>query len=193
MPIGTPGTDSVTCALTLKLSVFAVQFALASATRAVPIRPSEAGVLVGVFVGGTGVLVGVADTLSQREREVLRLVAKGLSNTEIAMQLFLSEGTVRNYVSGLFAKLGVTDRTQAAVIALRHGRLKSKAEKCARHTPSSRCALHRVEQLAGTLAHPPPRTASSGSWPPGGPAGACLSSLAAQASQPHMLVLRSNV
>jgi two-component system, NarL family, response regulator LiaR len=63
----------------------------------------------------------IADTLSQREREVLRLVAKGLSNTEIAGQLFLSEGTVRNYVSGLFAKLGVSDRTQAAVIALRHG------------------------------------------------------------------------
>ncbi|MFL5803395.1 MAG: response regulator transcription factor [Roseiflexaceae bacterium] len=52
---------------------------------------------------------------------MLRLVAKGLSNTEIAGQLFLSEGTVRNYVSGLFAKLGVADRTQAAVIALRHG------------------------------------------------------------------------
>ncbi len=63
----------------------------------------------------------IADTLSQREREILRLLAKGLSNTEIAGQLFLSEGTVRNYVSTLFAKLGVTDRTQAAVIALRHG------------------------------------------------------------------------
>jgi two-component system, NarL family, response regulator LiaR len=63
----------------------------------------------------------IADALSQREREVLRLLAKGMSNTEIAGQLFLSEGTVRNYVSALFAKLGVADRTQAAVIALRHG------------------------------------------------------------------------
>ncbi len=63
----------------------------------------------------------LANRLSAREREVLRLLANGRSNTEIAAQLFLSEGTVRNYVSGIFDKLGVTDRTQAAVIALRHG------------------------------------------------------------------------
>jgi len=52
---------------------------------------------------------------------VLRMLANGRSNSEIASQLFLSEGTVRNYVSGIFSKLGVTDRTQAAIIALRHG------------------------------------------------------------------------
>jgi two-component system, NarL family, response regulator LiaR len=63
----------------------------------------------------------LADALSQREREVLRLLAKGMSNAEIAGQMFLSEGTVRNYVSALFAKLGVADRTHAVVIALRHG------------------------------------------------------------------------
>jgi DNA-binding NarL/FixJ family response regulator len=63
----------------------------------------------------------VAESLSPREREILRLLANGRSNTDIAAQLFLSEGTVRNYVSGIFVKLGVTDRTQAAVIALRHG------------------------------------------------------------------------
>ena len=63
----------------------------------------------------------VTESLAPRELEILRLIAKGRSNTEIAAQLFLSEGTVRNYVSGIFAKLGVTDRTQAAVIALRHG------------------------------------------------------------------------
>lgn len=63
----------------------------------------------------------VAESLSPRELEVLRLLANGRSNTDIAAELFLSEGTVRNYVSAIFTKLGVTDRTQAAVIALRHG------------------------------------------------------------------------
>jgi len=63
----------------------------------------------------------VADSLTQRERDVLRLLARGLNNTDIAAQLFLSEGTVRNYVSTIFDKLGVADRTQAAVIALRYG------------------------------------------------------------------------
>ena len=63
----------------------------------------------------------VAESLSPRELEVLRLLAKGRSNTDIAAELFLSEGTVRNYVSAIFTKLGVTDRTQAAVIALRNG------------------------------------------------------------------------
>lgn len=59
--------------------------------------------------------------VSDRERELLRLLASGLSNGEIAQQVFLSEGTVRNYTSDLFKKLGVSDRTQAVVIALRHG------------------------------------------------------------------------
>jgi DNA-binding NarL/FixJ family response regulator len=63
----------------------------------------------------------VADKLSDRELDVLRLLGKGLSNTDIASRLFLSEGTVRNYVSAVLAKLQVSDRTQAAVLAVRHG------------------------------------------------------------------------
>ncbi len=63
----------------------------------------------------------MAESLTERERDVLRLLASGLSNTNIAERLCLSEGTVRNYVSSIFAKLGVSDRTQAAVIALRYG------------------------------------------------------------------------
>jgi DNA-binding NarL/FixJ family response regulator len=63
----------------------------------------------------------IVDSLSDREREILRLIARGLSNEEIARQLFLSKGTVRNYVSAVLSKLGVSDRTQAAVLAIRYG------------------------------------------------------------------------
>lgn len=59
--------------------------------------------------------------LSEREQEVLGLLGRGLSNSVIAEQLYLSEGTVRNYVSAILTKLDVADRTQAAVLAVRHG------------------------------------------------------------------------
>ena len=63
----------------------------------------------------------IAADLSPRELDVLRLLARGLSNADIAVRLYLSEGTVRNYVSAILSKLDVSDRTQAAVLALRHG------------------------------------------------------------------------
>jgi DNA-binding NarL/FixJ family response regulator len=63
----------------------------------------------------------LADSLNTREREILQLIVRGMTNAEIAGTLFLSEGTVRNHVSALLEKLGATDRTQAAVIALRQG------------------------------------------------------------------------
>jgi DNA-binding NarL/FixJ family response regulator len=63
----------------------------------------------------------IARQFSERERAVLKLLARGLTNTEIAQKLYLSEGTVKNYVSAILAKLGVADRTQAAVLALRSG------------------------------------------------------------------------
>lgn len=63
----------------------------------------------------------LTEKLTSRELDVLRLLARGLTNAEIAEQLHLSEGTVRNHVSAILEKLGVTDRTQAAVIALQHG------------------------------------------------------------------------
>lgn len=62
-----------------------------------------------------------AADLNERELDVLRLLAQGLSNADIADRLHLSKGTVQNYVSALLTKLDVTDRTQAAVLALRHG------------------------------------------------------------------------
>lgn len=59
--------------------------------------------------------------LNERERDILKLIAQGLTNSEIAGRMFLSDGTVRNYVSAILAKLDVQDRTQAAVLALRYG------------------------------------------------------------------------
>lgn len=63
----------------------------------------------------------LTDKLTERELDVLRLIARGITNSEIAVQLHLSEGTVRNHVSAILEKLGVSDRTQAAVIAIQHG------------------------------------------------------------------------
>jgi len=59
--------------------------------------------------------------LSQRERDVLKLIALGLSNAEIATKLFISPHTVKNHVSNIYRKLGIDDRTQVALIALRLG------------------------------------------------------------------------
>lgn len=57
------------------------------------------------------------DPLSDREVEILRLLAQGANNRQIANQLFLAEGTVKNYISTILDKLGVQDRTQAALRA----------------------------------------------------------------------------
>lgn len=61
------------------------------------------------------------DPLTPREREVLGLIARGLSNRLIARELALSEKTVKAHVSAVLSKLGVADRTQAALWAVRHG------------------------------------------------------------------------
>jgi two-component system, NarL family, response regulator LiaR len=63
----------------------------------------------------------ITSKLTEREVEVLSLLARGLSNEDIAKQLFLSEGTVRNHISSIVDKLGVSDRTQAAIMAIQHG------------------------------------------------------------------------
>jgi DNA-binding NarL/FixJ family response regulator len=68
--------------------------------------------------------VGAADLiepLTEREHEVLRLVATGLSNRDIGAVLFIAESTVKTHVEHIIGKLGVSDRVQAAVWAARHG------------------------------------------------------------------------
>ncbi|MBV8423767.1 MAG: response regulator transcription factor [Candidatus Eremiobacteraeota bacterium] len=59
--------------------------------------------------------------LSERETEIVRLIARGLSNKEIAHKLSVSEKTVKNHISRIFSKLGITARTQAAIHAMKAG------------------------------------------------------------------------
>lgn len=88
------------------------------------IDPQVAGQLLN-YVANPQMLPTMPDqqllsTLTDREREILRFLGRGATNAEIAHSLFLSEGTVKNYVSTILSKLGVTDRTQAALLAVRN-------------------------------------------------------------------------
>jgi DNA-binding NarL/FixJ family response regulator len=66
-----------------------------------------------------------ARNLTKREREILALVAEGLSNREIADKLVLSPETVKSHVAAILEKLNVSDRTQAAIYAVRNGLVES--------------------------------------------------------------------
>ncbi len=73
------------------------------------------------FTAGSGVVARPFPELSDREREVLDLIAAGLPNTAIAHRLFLSEKTIRNNITSIFAKLAVRDRAEAVVRAREAG------------------------------------------------------------------------
>jgi DNA-binding NarL/FixJ family response regulator len=83
--------------------------------------PHVAGTVMGEVArpGRRGALD--VETLTPREREVLSLLAQGLTNRELASRLFVSEKTVKTHVSSILAKLHLADRTQAALFAVRHG------------------------------------------------------------------------
>jgi DNA-binding NarL/FixJ family response regulator len=96
------------------------------------LEPSIAGKLVGVLHKQTGLTsiappppakdvsaraVAVQFDLTEREIEVLQLIATGATNREIAQELVVSEGTVKNHVSNILSRLGLRDRTQAAIFA----------------------------------------------------------------------------
>ena len=80
----------------------------------------------------------VTDPLTPREREVLGLIGRGMANKVIARELSLSEKTVKAHVSSILAKLGVTDRTQAALYAVRAGLVGPPADvaNVTRETPA---------------------------------------------------------
>jgi DNA-binding NarL/FixJ family response regulator len=85
------------------------------------LQPSVAAKVVAEFARLSRKTVGTQDSvieaLSERELEILRLIAQGASNREIASALFLAEGTVKNHVTNILGKLEARDRTQAALKA----------------------------------------------------------------------------
>ena len=92
------------------------------------VAPTVTRRLIERFIGlgpADGPGPGVLEVLTAREREVLTLIAGGLSNTEIAQRLYLSEGTVKTHVSRVLAKLGLRDRIQAVILAYETGLVRS--------------------------------------------------------------------
>ncbi len=131
MLVLTSATEPASASLALRSGAAGVVYkdvdpdALVRAIRSVHdghmlLAPEAAGSLV--RNGGGWNPVNGLDALTRREREVLAEIAKGRSNREIARALTVSEKTVKAHVSSVLAKLGVQDRTQAALIAVRHER-----------------------------------------------------------------------
>lgn len=91
----------------------------------VELHPDVAGQLMSQYAESDQASPIIADDgisgLTAREQDVLRLIASGKSNRSIAEELFISEKTVKSHVSRILSKLGLTDRTQAAIFAVKHG------------------------------------------------------------------------
>jgi NarL family two-component system response regulator LiaR len=85
------------------------------------IDPTAAARLVQAIADDARPRIEEPERLTRRERDVLELIARGRSNKRIALELGISEKTVKTHVGHLLAKLGVTDRTQAALMAVEEG------------------------------------------------------------------------
>jgi NarL family two-component system response regulator LiaR len=85
------------------------------------IDPTVAARLVSALADGPRAARDERDQLTRRERQVLELIVRGRSNKRIAFELGIAEKTVKAHVGHVLAKLGVTDRTQAALLAVREG------------------------------------------------------------------------
>ena len=85
------------------------------------LHPRVAERVIREINGGKGITFNPFTELTNREMEVLRLIARGMSNCDIAEDLFISENTVKGHVSNILSKLQLADRTQAAVYAWEQG------------------------------------------------------------------------
>ncbi|MEU1039144.1 response regulator transcription factor [Streptomyces sp. NPDC005907] len=94
----------------------AVQLAQAVRLAHAGVAQFDQGVVAALAAG-----VPTPDVLTPRETEVLRLISAGATNKEIATRLYLSEGTVKNHISRMLSRLGLRDRTQAALYARENG------------------------------------------------------------------------
>lgn len=101
----------------------AIRMAQRGIVQLAPTAASRMANLEGMAAAKTSETIGEnpLDRLTEREHEVLRLVVQGASNREIADRLVITEGTVKSHISNILSRLEARDRTQAAVIAARHG------------------------------------------------------------------------
>ncbi|UCF98810.1 MAG: response regulator transcription factor [Spirochaetaceae bacterium] len=104
---------------------------LARAVRAVirgktQLHPDIAQKLMNQFIAPKDPNEAISEDLTPREIEVLRLLAQGMSNAELATALYISEKTVKTHISNILGKLNLNDRTQAAIYAYKHGLVESQ-------------------------------------------------------------------